>query len=225
MSYSSNYTNRTSIFDNGDTIDGDHVKALYDELGEDPGDIFAGIGIPYRSGSWWNAARTFTSASTTTAGLLSLWPMVLVRTTSFDRISTYVDTTAGSASTVVRMGIYNSDSNGMPSTLVANSEVTQDGTVVNSASVAGESITVSLGRGRYYLAAVSQGSGTMPTTSRGSTGHFSVHAGGSTTFNEIMGASSTILAVSGVTGSLTDFTSGTSWVQRTVGHSVAVRMA
>lgn len=225
MSYSSNYTNRTSIFDNGDTIDGDHVKALYDELGEDPGDILAGIGIPYRSGSWWNAARTFTSAATTTAGLLSLWPMVLVRTTSFDRISTYVDTTAGSASTVVRMGIYNSDSNGMPSTLVANSEVTQDGTVVNSASVAGQSITVSLGRGRYYLAAVSQGSGTMPTTSRGATGHFSVHAGGSTTFDEIMGTSSTILAVSGVTGSLTDFTSGTNWVQRTVGHSVAVRMA
>jgi len=224
VSYSSNHTNRSSIFVNGNIIEGDHVKSIYDELGEDPGDVLAGIGVPYQANAWWNAARTFTSAGTITAGLLSLWPMVLVRSTTFDRIGTYVDTTAGAASTVVRMGIYNSDSNGMPSTLVAGSEVTQDGTVVNSASVAGESITVSLGRGRYYLAAVSQGSGTMPTTSRGSSGHFSVHAGSSTNFNEIMGASSTVLAVSGVTGALTNFTSGTTYVQRTLGHSVAVRM-
>jgi hypothetical protein len=225
MSYSSNYTNRTSIFDNGDTIDGDHVKALYDELGEDPGDILAGIGIPSRSGSWWNAARTFTSTGTITAGLLSLWPMVVVRTTALNSISTYVDTTAGSAGTVIRLGIYNADANGMPSTLVAGSEVTQDGTVVNSATVAGQAITVSLGRGRYYLAAVSQGSGTMPTTARGATGHFSVNAGSNTNFTEIMGASSTILGVSGVTGALTADLTGSTWTQRTLGHSVAVRMA
>ena len=36
MSYSGNFTNRNSIFDSGDSIDGDHVKALYDELGSDP---------------------------------------------------------------------------------------------------------------------------------------------------------------------------------------------
>lgn len=36
MTYSSNHTNKATIFDNGDAIDGDHVKSLYDELGSDP---------------------------------------------------------------------------------------------------------------------------------------------------------------------------------------------
>ena len=37
MSYSSNYTNRTTIFDTGDRIEGDHIKAIYEELGANPG--------------------------------------------------------------------------------------------------------------------------------------------------------------------------------------------
>ena len=225
MSYSSNYTNRSSIFDNGDVIDGEHVKAVYDELGEDPGDILSGIGVPYRASTWWNAARTFTSAGTTTAGLLSLWPMVLVRSTTFDRISTYVDTTAGAAGTVIRLGIYNSDANGMPSTLVSGSETTQDGTVVNSATVAGSTINVALGRGRYYLAAVSQGSGTMPTTERGNGSWFTVSYGNSTNFTNIMSGVSACFGLSGVTGALTANLTGSAFTNQAVGHSVAVRMA
>lgn len=36
MTYSSNYANKETIFDDGDTIEGDHIKAIYDELGESP---------------------------------------------------------------------------------------------------------------------------------------------------------------------------------------------
>lgn len=225
MSYSSNHTNRSSIFENGDVIDGDHVKAIYDELGEDPGDILAGIGVPYRASTWWNACRTFTTSATTTAGDLTLWPMVLVRATTINRIGTYVDTTVGAASTVVRLGIYNADANGMPSTLVAGSETTQDGTVANSATVAGETINVSLGRGRYYLAAVSQGSGTMPTTARGNSSWFAVNHGNSTNFTNIMSGVQAAFGLTGVTGALSSDLTGSAFTNLTVGHSVAVRMA
>lgn len=225
MSYSSNHTNRSSIFDNGDIIEGDHVKSIYDELGEDPGDILAGIGVPYRANTWWNACRTFTTSGVATAGALFLWPMVLVRSTTFDRIGTYVDTTAGAAATVVRLGIYNADANGMPSTLVAGSETTQDGTVVNSATVAGESINVSLGRGRYYLAAVSQGSGTMPTTARGNSSWFAVNFGNSTNFTNIMSGVSACFGLTGVTGALDADLTGSAFTRQDLGHSVAVRMA
>ncbi|MGA1076459.1 MAG: hypothetical protein ACO307_15205 [Ilumatobacteraceae bacterium] len=224
MSYSSNHTNRSSIFENGDVIEGDHVKSIYDELGEDPGDILSGIGVPYRASTWWNAARTFTTSAVTAAGTLSLWPMVLVRATTFDRIGTYVDTTAGAASTVVRLGIYNSDANGMPSTLVSGSETTQDGTVVNSATVAGSTISVSLGRGRYYLAAVSQGSGTMPTTARGNGSWCDVNYGNSTNFTNIMSGVAACFGLTGVTGALTADLTGSAFTNQSVGHSVAVRM-
>lgn len=36
MTYAGNYSSRATIFDNGDTVEGDHVRSLYDELGSDP---------------------------------------------------------------------------------------------------------------------------------------------------------------------------------------------
>ena len=36
MDYPTNYTNRATIFDNGDAIEGHHIRALYDELGVRP---------------------------------------------------------------------------------------------------------------------------------------------------------------------------------------------
>lgn len=38
MSYASNYAARAAIFDTGDSIDGDHVRSIYDELGAAPGE-------------------------------------------------------------------------------------------------------------------------------------------------------------------------------------------
>lgn len=37
MTYDENYANRATIFDDGDIIEGDHIKAIYDKLGASPG--------------------------------------------------------------------------------------------------------------------------------------------------------------------------------------------
>lgn len=39
MSYASNHSNKETIFDQGDVIEGSHVKALYDMLGSAPHDV------------------------------------------------------------------------------------------------------------------------------------------------------------------------------------------
>lgn len=36
MTYSGNYSARNTIFDSGDTVEGDHIKSIYDEMGSDP---------------------------------------------------------------------------------------------------------------------------------------------------------------------------------------------
>lgn len=41
--YTTNYTNKATIFDNGDTISGHHVKSLYDELGAAPSDVHSTV--------------------------------------------------------------------------------------------------------------------------------------------------------------------------------------
>lgn len=224
MTYANNYANRTTIFDTGDVIEGDHIKSIYDELGESPSRIFEGLGVPYKAGTWWNSAQSFASNSAKVNGTMNMWPVVLTRSIMFDAISTYV-TVAGSAGTVIRMGIYNADANGMPSTLVAGSEVTQDGTVVNSATVAGVAINVTLGRGRYYLALVAQGSGTMPTTATGATSLFSVNSGTPTNFTTLMSTRCCGFAITSISGALPTDVSSSTLVQTASGHACAVRMA
>lgn len=44
MTYSSNYANKETIFDSGDVIAGDHIKAIYDELGATPAADIAAAG-------------------------------------------------------------------------------------------------------------------------------------------------------------------------------------
>jgi hypothetical protein len=224
MSYSSNYTNRATIFDAGDTMEGDHIESVYEELGPSPSNIFEGLGVPYNTGSWWNISQGFGTASAKTANLLFLAPMVLTRSITFDRISSYV-TAAGSTDTVIRMGIYNSNSSGMPSTLVSGSEVTQDGEVVNSSTIAGQTISVALGRGRYYIGVVAQGTGTMPTTTTASFGTFAINSGSSTSFTTIMGTRSSFFGVTGVNSSLTSDLSSSTFTQELSSHACAVRMA
>lgn len=224
MTYAGNYAARASIFDNGDIIEGDHVSSLYEELGPAPGSVLEGLAVPYRANTWWNVCRSFTSSATNTAGSLRLWPMLIGRATTFNRISVYV-TAAGSASTVVRMGIYTSTTNGMPNTLVAGSETTQDGTVVNTSTVAGQTINVTLDPGRYYVGAVSQGSGTMPTTTRGDYGWLDINYANGTDFTNIMSVAAQVFLVSSVTGALPSTISGGSLGFGASGHSIGLRMA
>ncbi len=224
MSYLSNYSNRATIFETGDTIEGDHVSSLYEELGSAPGAVFSGIGVPYKSGGFWAAGKTFTSASTIGSGILGLFPMVLTRSIGFDRIGVYV-TSAGSAGTAIRMGIYTSNTSGMPYQLVSGSEVTQAGDSGSTTSSTGSTISVSLTPGRYYVAAVTQvPSGTEPSVNRATSGHWSVNAGGSTNYSELTSAISGCFGITGVSGSLSSDLSSASLIQRASGHSIALRM-
>ena len=225
MSYSTNYANRATIFDTGDTNTGDQVESIYDELGANPGAIFDGIAIPYRSGWWWNAARDMASAAVPAPGLLELWPMVLDQTVSFDLISCYV-TSAGDPSTIIRMGVYSSDSDGVPQNLLVQAD--QDGTVLNSASFTGEIISRTLNRGRYWVgaAAMRTGSVTLPTVYRGAASMFSIPQV-DTNFTTILSNNAATMAVqltstsiSALPASLTAAT----YIVRATGFSIALRM-
>lgn len=43
MTYSDEFTNKGTIFDNGDTINGSHVRDLYEELGDNPSGAHADV--------------------------------------------------------------------------------------------------------------------------------------------------------------------------------------
>lgn len=226
MAYGSNYENRASIFDTGDVVEGDHLRSLYEELGPNPGSVLNGIGIPYKSGWWWNAARDLAaSPAVPQPGLLELWPMVLDQTISFDHISCYV-TSAGAATTIIRMGIYDSDSNGMAANLL--DEIDQDGTVVNSSSSTGEAISLTLDRGRYWVgaAAMRTGSVTLPTVYRGSSSMFSIPQV-DTNFTTIMSNGAATMAVqldgSSVTSLPASLATAT-YIVRATGFSIALQM-
>lgn len=226
MSYSLNYTNRASIFDTGDVIEGGHLKSVYDELGESPSHIFEGLGMPYLAGAWFNTARTISGAGVTITGRLEMQPLLLDQTVSFNRISTYV-TTVGGVGSVIRMGIYNSDSNGMPSTLVAGSEVTQDGTVLNTSTPGGETLSpeVTLGRGRYYVAGVAQGATSpMPQVYRTGAPHFALPLI-STSFTELVATTNVALGTYGVSGSLPASLASATYVVLGSSITLAVQMS
>lgn len=227
MTYSTNYTNRASIFDTGDVIEGDHIRSIYDELGSNPGSIFEGIGVPYRSGWWWNAARDMSASPAVPApGLLELWPMVLGQTISFDRISCYV-TSAGGPSTIIRMGVYSSNSNGLAENLLA--QVDQNGTVLNSSSfITGETISLTLDRGRYWVGAATMGTGspTWPTVHRGTASMFSIPQV-DTNFTTLLSNNAATMAVQLATSSIqtlpASLTTAT-YIVRATGFSIALRM-
>lgn len=73
------------------------------------------------SGQWnasmWNASSVNSTGFTPTLGRLYYWPFLAQRRCTYDRIGTYVDT-AAAAGKVARLGIYDSDANGLPLSLV-----------------------------------------------------------------------------------------------------------
>lgn len=108
--------------------------------------------VNYISGRYYGPAATASGNETAAvaAGQLYLLPFVCRRTTTFDRIGIHVFT--GVASSNVRLGIYDSDSDGLPDALVLDA-----GAVATATSNASATITISqelTAANLYWLAAV-----------------------------------------------------------------------
>jgi hypothetical protein len=104
----------------------------------------------YRSGFY---TQTGSALSTNAPALntMVLIPLLIENRRAFDRIACDV-TTAGGTGGLARLGIYQSDVNGMPSSLIVDA-----GTVANTTTGAKTvSISQTLGPGLYWLALVSQ---------------------------------------------------------------------
>lgn len=174
MAYSTNYTNRTTIFDAGDIIQGDHIKSIYDELGETPGSTvaLADSVAPYAPGYWFSPCNGATTTSVLSSNNMTMIPWIVSKTSvSIDRVAIYI-TSVGSSGSVVRLGLYGS-SNGIPSGDPIADWGTVDGTVLNEREL---TISQTVSRGLYWLAAVSQGAPSTHPTCRIPT---AVHLGGS----------------------------------------------
>jgi hypothetical protein len=116
--------------------------------------------ITYRSGYFYetrNGATINTVQCPTSR--LQFMPLFLPVGITIDRIG--AECTGAVASSVFRLGIYNADSNGVPSTLVL------DAGTIDTASTGAKSITISqsLSAGLYYLCGVNQ-NGAANTTMR-----------------------------------------------------------
>jgi hypothetical protein len=124
----------------------------------------------YRSGYWYEPRNgSQITAGTVVQNRLFLSPWFVSETITIDRIG--ANHTVPQTSTTLRLGIYNSDSNGEPSTVLLDA-----GTIDTSVAAGVQAITVSqtLNAGLYYLASVWQGGSTSPTirTYFASTGNF-----------------------------------------------------
>lgn len=117
MTYASNFTNKATIFDNGDTIAGDHVKAIYDQLGAQGTTDYP----PPVIGRYHNGHRiaSATGASTSwSAGQVTAVWFVLPASGTLDLLGAYI-ATAGASGTL-RIGLYEADDTaaGLPGTLI-----------------------------------------------------------------------------------------------------------
>jgi hypothetical protein len=113
-------------------------------------------------GQYVTSPATTVSASTRGDAILYLTPIYIPRAVILDRIA--IETTvAGSAGSVIRLGIYAANEYGAPGALVLDA-----GTVDATAApgVLEAATDVRAGPGLYYLAAASQGAPTTPPTMR-----------------------------------------------------------
>jgi hypothetical protein len=114
--------------------------------------------LSYRSGYYYepNTGATITTTSPAKNRLI-LTPFFVSQNVTLDRIG--MECTVAIASTVYRLGIYTSDSNGLPSTLLL------DAGTVDTSSTGLKEITISqaLSAGLYYLATANQGSTGNPS--------------------------------------------------------------
>lgn len=112
----------------------------------------------YRSTYWYEPKNASSITSSNYAiNRLTLFPLFIQETITIDRIG--VECLTAQTSTTWRIGIYNSDSDGVPSTVLL------DAGTVDTSTIGLKAITISqvLTAGLYYLAGVWQGGSTSPT--------------------------------------------------------------
>jgi hypothetical protein len=154
----------------------------------------------YRSTYWYEAKNGGQiTSSTYTQNRLYLYPLFIQETISIDQIG--VECTAANASTTWRIGIYNSDSNGVPTTVLL------DAGTVDTSTTGLKAITVSqtLNAGLYFIAGVWQGGSVTPTMRAYNTtiGNWSPMA---STAQQTTNYATNYQIASGVTGALPTFT-------------------
>jgi hypothetical protein len=128
----------------------------YNTTWSDPSDV----GIPKLiSGYTYTLqfASSFSSGTTPTKDTVFAMPVYIRNSFTLTRIT--VNVTSGTASSEVRMGIYSSNSNFQPSSLVV------DAGTVSSTTSGFKTVTIStsLQPGVYWFAVVAQGAGSAPT--------------------------------------------------------------
>lgn len=114
--------------------------------------------VKYRSGYYYEAKyNSSIGTGTIVQNRLYCWPLFITEPITLDRIA--VECTTLSLNTTWRIGIYNSDSDGLPSTVVL------DAGTVSTATTGFKVITISqsLSAGLYFIAGVWQGGSGSPT--------------------------------------------------------------
>jgi hypothetical protein len=146
-----------------------------------------------------------TSGQVMTVNTMYVYPVIIYRTTSFDRISFQCSVGGGSGS-VVRLGVY-ADNNGLPDALIADWDtVVSTGTTVVEATIAWSPTP-----GIYWIAGVAQ-VGTQPTAHaviNAATSYLVGHTSPDTNFQHAM-----YVCQTNVSGALPDPASVTSLIQR-----------
>ena len=133
------------------------VKSAYDLADTKLLEYATPCQFKYRSGYWYEAKTGSTiSGSTYTLNRTYLWPLFIQESITIDRIG--VEAAGANASTTWRIGIYNSDSNGVPSTVLL------DAGTVDTSTTGLKTITISqtLSAGLYFIAGCWQGGSVSP---------------------------------------------------------------
>lgn len=165
-------------------------------------------------GNWWAAPAT-RSTGAQNANALTLHQVYIPRETRLGGIAAEV--TTGTASAVVRLGIY-ADDEGLPSSLVVDAG-TIDG---NSATVQSLTIGVTLPKGLYWLGAAVQVAGPVTMRTIGSV----ITGAGSNTVGSVLAASPTPrngIQALGVNGALPADISALTFTAQGAVPAVAVR--
>lgn len=157
------------------------------------------IPTPTKSGRWVSGVFGPFATNQPAADLLVGIPYPVHVAHSLDRIGIYIQT-SGSSGSVIRLGIYKADANGVDYTKVLDA-----GTIDGTQAAGGYSITIgqALSVGLYLLVMVSQGSPvTRPilyaSGTQSTPGQYVMHA----TSQAALVDSGTSLSVSGVSGAL-----------------------
>lgn len=114
--------------------------------------------LKYRSGYWYEPRIGSTIVTNTyTINRLFYYPLFIQENISLDRLG--AECTTAVASSTFRLGLYNSDTNGVPSTLIL------DAGTIDTSTTGLKSITISqtLSAGFYFLAFAQQGGATNAT--------------------------------------------------------------